>query len=696
MDVPAVKEEDECESMSHHIPHGGGDGTNVEMNTTAEVATTAPASQVMISPDDFAEDLELRLGRANGNVYHRKPGVDGVHDGQIMIRLKKKRFIVIDYGIIPSHEDIRMAACYPQMATPPGCGKQKCVTAECTKIGVPVLLHDSDPNEPASLYMRSGLCFTCQRLLNEKRRTQRKRKSDLNQPVGVVIPAVMAGGTVGAFNISPAVATTAVAANGTYHLQPTLKRFKVNGECVDLPPDAIIINGPIEGTKRHGNGYTFNEIGVDLQNLMHGTTNDIHQLVNDVGSATAIINVPAPAAPTTIQSSQPIAGDSEGNGSADAFTAATAAAAAAAVAAVNVANVTNASTAAVNDETVSAAKAAVDAANGVAVTELLESNQKVSPLYEKIFLSLSKSIYLLSQWKSSWDEMHAVALTKQHLRSPQAVVASGYHPQIATTTNESTNAANTISDQVVADAVANAMTVSHEHAANAAAAAAAVANVPNMTVSAGNEQSAATAAAVAAAPIGNVPLTSCRPLASNMLGDVPMATAPGVPVSATTTAPSIDILPETIPALPNPEMSVAPPSASATPRVVTDGSSSAPETASSEGNVLSANALVATVLGANIPQETASVLVDSSVTNGVVESNAADNDDSSTFQEQQQPMSKMMPLLLAADAKEEDGNGSKHTVEKDSSALESETIGVKVEDNQNALSHEEGPILFGV
>jgi len=113
-------------------------------------------------PPVFAYDIENRLGRANGNVYMSKPGIPNVHDGQIMVRLKKKRCIIIDYGI--------------NSVDYPGFPKKNCLTPGCNKIGVPILMFDSVPQEPASLYLRSGLCFTCQRALNEKRRTQRKRK----------------------------------------------------------------------------------------------------------------------------------------------------------------------------------------------------------------------------------------------------------------------------------------------------------------------------------------------------------------------------------------------------------------------------------------------------------------------------------------------------------------------------------------
>jgi len=61
------------------------------------------SSTIFLQPEEFAQDAQPpRLGRANGNTYQRKLGVEGMHDGQIMVRLKKKRFIIIDYGYIPN------------------------------------------------------------------------------------------------------------------------------------------------------------------------------------------------------------------------------------------------------------------------------------------------------------------------------------------------------------------------------------------------------------------------------------------------------------------------------------------------------------------------------------------------------------------------------------------------------------------
>jgi hypothetical protein len=314
-------------------------------DTTLDDPPASAGMQVILPLEEFAEDLDLRLGRANGNIYHRRPGVEGVHDGQVMIRLKKKRFIVVDYSIIPSEEDLQAAAMSPHIRCSPGAGKQKCVTPECTKVGIPVLLYDSDPIEPSSLYLRSGLCFSCQRNLNEKRRTQRKRGSDAASGSSVL-----------------------------FAVGPGSKKFKMNGNTVELHSEAIILNTPpLDGAKSHREGYSFHEIGLDLQSVVRVAASDTERLITVV------------------------------SGTSDAL--------AAAVAAVgeNVDGDIHMNT---TDELTNAA---VDASTGMLVngtdeaTSLSASSEDIPALYDKAFNSLSKSIYLLSQWKQSWDSAIAVA-----------------------------------------------------------------------------------------------------------------------------------------------------------------------------------------------------------------------------------------------------------------------------------------------
>ena len=136
---------------------------------------------ILIRPEEYVEDEIRRLGKSNGNHYVRKAGVDGVHNGQIMIRLKSKRYIIIDYT--PSEYDHELVQHHSHISIPPGAGQTLCKTVDCPRVGVPVLLYDSEPHEPMSLYMRGGLCFNCQRALNKKRRTLRNKRKANGQPV---------------------------------------------------------------------------------------------------------------------------------------------------------------------------------------------------------------------------------------------------------------------------------------------------------------------------------------------------------------------------------------------------------------------------------------------------------------------------------------------------------------------------------
>uniref|UniRef100_A0A7S4IU86 Uncharacterized protein n=1 Tax=Odontella aurita TaxID=265563 RepID=A0A7S4IU86_9STRA len=370
--------------------------------------------------EEFAEDIELKLGRANGNIYHRREGIESVHDGQIMVRLKKKRFIVIDYGIIPTAMDIAAASVYPQVSCPAGAGKQKCVTAECPKRGVPVLLYDSDPSEPASLYLRSGLCFTCQRILNEKRRTQRKRKSDSVAPTsgaedhhhhmnhgaqGMHLhPHTLPHG--GGHGLTPLPA----AGNDQsrfHHMDPATaaaaKRFRLNGDIVDLSPDAIIINGPLDGTKQHGPGYGFSEIGADLMFIVAEASRVTERLVGstvlsqDNGSVDneTLQQTHSGQAPLQHTPEVPVqpGGESAVDSQSDVVAVAAAAAAAAAV---------GVGDSGVVESAVTAAALAARSSPSQPQT-LPPSKEEIPALYEKAFLSLSRAIYLLSQWKASRD-----------------------------------------------------------------------------------------------------------------------------------------------------------------------------------------------------------------------------------------------------------------------------------------------------
>lgn len=304
-------------------------------------------SNVIIPLEEFSVDLEHNLGRANGNCYHRKPGVPNIHDGQIMVRLKKKRFIVLDYSIIPTPRDQTCAAVTPHIKCPVGSGEQICNASNCTKIGVPVCLFDSHPEEPVSLYLRSGLCFTCQRLLNEKRRTQRKRKGDSNRS------SSDGGGTQ----------------------CPSQRRFRMSGEILDLNPDAIIVNGPIEGTKHHGHGYEYTEIMPDIKKYLNYAAQETDHLALSM----APLSQPPP----------------------------------------------------VNSQ----------------------EHANIESLYNNTFLTVSKSIFLLSQWKSSFDAAINAAVvaekaTEEALISA-AAVAAAQAAEAVPETNDSTHGDDQASSNMI-------------------------------------------------------------------------------------------------------------------------------------------------------------------------------------------------------------------------------------------------------
>ena len=225
------------------------------------------SSSIFLRPEEFAQDAESNLGRANGNTYQRKPGIENVHDGQIMVRLKKKRFIILDYGHVPSDNDHEIAKVVPHICIPAGGGRSTCATKSCQRIGVPVLLYDSDPDEPMSLYLRGGLCFTCQRNLNEKRRTQRKRKATDDACFGGHMPSLGQG-------------------HGAAHCN----RFRYNDHILDLNPEAVVINGPVDGARARGPGYRCPEIGSDLLRIVSELSHETVSLIHSSGAQSGIVS----------------------------------------------------------------------------------------------------------------------------------------------------------------------------------------------------------------------------------------------------------------------------------------------------------------------------------------------------------------------------------------------------------------------
>lgn len=142
-----------------------------------------------------------------------------------------------------------------------------------------MLLYDSEPNEPMSLYLRGGLCFSCQRNLNEKRRTQRKRKAE-GHPAG----EACIGGDIPNLGLGP----------GTGNCN----RFRFNDHILDLNPEAVVINGPVDGARTRGPGYRCPEIGTDLLRIVSELSHETLSLIQhssgaQSGMVSQNVNVPS-------------------------------------------------------------------------------------------------------------------------------------------------------------------------------------------------------------------------------------------------------------------------------------------------------------------------------------------------------------------------------------------------------------------
>jgi ribosomal protein L24E len=71
------------------------------MTTPTPTQATPCSPGIIPTPHEFEVEAEVHLGRANGNVYQSVQGMYGFHDGRIFVRLKSKRFVVLDYSMVP-------------------------------------------------------------------------------------------------------------------------------------------------------------------------------------------------------------------------------------------------------------------------------------------------------------------------------------------------------------------------------------------------------------------------------------------------------------------------------------------------------------------------------------------------------------------------------------------------------------------
>ena len=115
------------------------------------------------------------------------------------------------------------------------------------------------------LYLRSGLCFGCQRKLNEKRRTKKKRK---DQP--------SAAGQGQPMKLEPPVLSANVSASGTVEINAT----------------NIVINGAVGGAQYRGPHYGCQHIGPDVLQTVSELAHQTNTLVatGGVGAPTQDID----------------------------------------------------------------------------------------------------------------------------------------------------------------------------------------------------------------------------------------------------------------------------------------------------------------------------------------------------------------------------------------------------------------------
>jgi hypothetical protein len=201
----------------------------------------------------------------------------------------------------------------------------------------------------------------------------------------------------------------------------TLQKVQHNGQIIQLSPDALVIDGPMDAIKKYADGFSSQEIGTDLHSMMKEALSDTERLLTGVQQLHQHhhdhTTPPIPTQHQTPQSGGGAAGDGSNimsNNNSNTSAVAYAAAAAAAVAAVG--------SSPLNSLDV-ATNAAVDAAASTTPGLLSQpadnhTSSDHTPhhhhhdlhhdvLYEKTFHSMTKALYLLTQWKAAWDATHS-------------------------------------------------------------------------------------------------------------------------------------------------------------------------------------------------------------------------------------------------------------------------------------------------
>lgn len=95
--IEAEEEGDEDSALKTAPNTSGNNADEGKGDDTNDQASLGPTTSIILPYEDFAADAEKKLNFANGRIFQRKRGVKDVHDGQLMVRLKKKRFVILDY-----------------------------------------------------------------------------------------------------------------------------------------------------------------------------------------------------------------------------------------------------------------------------------------------------------------------------------------------------------------------------------------------------------------------------------------------------------------------------------------------------------------------------------------------------------------------------------------------------------------------
>jgi hypothetical protein len=317
------------------------------------------------------------------------------------------------------------------------------------------------------------MCFTCQRNLNEKRRTERKR----------VTPSARGGQQVRSdgFHDDGSAALGTIVPSIIYAIgggSPAAKRFKTsNGGILELTHDAVIINAPSElffGLVPSGVGAAAAKAHTSDDVVQHHHSQTREDLEageapnsdaadsgdRDVGSSSvhdvsgggllrSAREALADVERLMASSGEEEHGGLEGSTSAVAAAAATAAAVAAAVTAAG----EGGGEVSHHDQFGSAEAAASavhlleqhhdDSLSRVDVAN--DAPPNVQALYETALKSLLRSVYLLHQWKTSWDAA-VETVSDPHFAdavASAAAVAAAAHASASAADNATFHAENT-------------------------------------------------------------------------------------------------------------------------------------------------------------------------------------------------------------------------------------------------------------